>query len=145
MSWKEFKRGTYPLGEPPKKEEAKPLRDEPVERPDGRSARKTQRQKQFNPRVRPYFLERFAQAQAFEQKRAGEKITQSYFLELLLSMYERGQGEDMRPFGLSEAAFEAASAIAQHMGWPLSVVIEDAIAARYKYFNFANEGEAKKG
>ena len=97
----------------------------------------------FNPRVRPDFLDRFARAQATEEERAGEKITQAYFLELLLSIYERAQGEELRPFGLSEPAFEAASAIAKHMGWSLSVVIEDAIAARYKQFNFAKEAETK--
>ncbi len=67
-----------------------------------------------------------------------------YFMgSLLLSIYERAQGEEFRPFGLSEPAFEAAQAIADHMGWPLSTVIEDAIAARYKHFNFAKEAESK--
>jgi hypothetical protein len=142
MSWDDFKRGNYPLGEPPKKDEEKA--NGPIRRPDGRTARKTERQKQFNPRVRPYFLERFAKAQALEEKRAGEKITQSYFLELLLSMYERGQGTELRPFGLSQSAYEAAQAIAGRMEWPLSAVMEDALAARYKHFNFAAKSDKKR-
>ncbi len=144
MSWDSMKRGQkFVLPEPPKRDDAKLPLNRPVSRPDGRTARKTGRTKQFNPRVRPDFLDRFAKAQAFEEERAGEKITQAYFLELLLSIYERAQGEELRPFGLSEPAFEAASAIAQHMGWSLSVVIEDAIAARYKHFNFAKEPETQ--
>lgn len=61
--------------------------------------------KQFNPRVRPDFLERFARAQAFEEELTGEKITQAYFLELLLSIYARAQGGELGPLGLSEPAF----------------------------------------
>ncbi|MGO9546801.1 MAG: hypothetical protein ACLPPF_18640 [Rhodomicrobium sp.] len=144
MSWDSMKRRQgYVLPEPPKKDDAKLPLDRPKKRPDGRVARKTDREKQFNPRVSQIFLERFAKAKATEQERAGENITQAYFLDLLLSIYERAQGEGLRPFGLSEPAFEAASAIAEHMGWPLSVVIEDAIAARYKHFNFAKDAETK--
>ena len=132
------------LPQPPKRDDTNVNLNRPVSRPDGRTARATGRTKQFNPRVRPDFLDRFARAQATEEERAGEKITQAYFLELLLSIYERAQGEEFRPFGLSEPAFEAASAIAGHMGWSLSVVIEDAIAARYKQFNFAKEAEPKR-
>lgn len=133
---------TSTLPEPPKPAITSVRGDGPVERPDGRSVRKTGRTKQFNPRVRPEFLERFAKAQAFEEDRAGEKITQAYFLELLLSVYERVQGEDIKPFGLSDPAFQAAQTIAGHMGWSLSVVIEDAIAARYKQFSIAKKAKA---
>lgn len=143
MSWNDFQKGQgFPLTEPPKKEEAKPLNG-PVRRPDPRTARKTDR-KQFNPRVSETFLERFRDAKEAEQERAGESIKQAYFLELLLSMYERAHGGELRPFGLSEPAFEAAQAIADHMGWSLSVVIEDAIAARYKQFSIAKEPETTK-
>lgn len=137
-------RGRGNLPEPPRADTSTVRLDRPISRPDGRTARKTDRQKQFNPRVGPVFLERFADAKAAEQERAGESITQAYFLELLLSMYERAHGGELRPFGLSEPAFEAAQAIADHMGWSLSVVIEDAIAARFKQFSIAKEPETAK-
>jgi hypothetical protein len=104
---------------------------------DGRKAKATGRTKQFNPRVRPEFLERFQEAQAREEERAGEKITQAYFLELLLANYERSMGDAVNPFGLSEAALKGADLIADKMGWPLSQVVEDAIAARCRDFNIA--------
>jgi hypothetical protein len=98
--------------------------------------------KQFNPRVTPQFMERFAEAKAKEASRLGEDITQAYFLELLLATYERAHGhETVRPFGLSEPAFDAAKAIADHMGWSLSAVIEDAIAARFQRFSIANPAD----
>ena len=117
----------------------------PVQRPDnGRKARKTGRTKQFNPRVTPQFMERFSEAKAEEASRLGEDITQPYFLELLLATYERAHGhKEVRPFGLSEPAFDAAKAIADHMGWSLSAVIEDAIAARFQRFSIANPAETK--
>lgn len=138
MSRDEIK-SMHELPQPRKPKEASPAYTGPVKRPDGREARKTDRQKQFNPRVNERFLERFADAKAAEQARTGENLTQAYFLDLLLSMHERAHGGELRPFGLSEPAFEAAQAIADHMGWSLSVVIEDAIAARYKQFNFASK------
>ncbi len=144
MSWDDFKRGQgSPLSEPPKKEEVKRLNG-PVRRPDGREKRATGRTQQFNPRVSENFIEQFNMARKAEEKRTGEKITQGYMLELLLSIYQRAQGEELRPFGLSAHAYEGAQAIADHMGWPLSVVLEDAIAARYKQFNFAKEAETTK-
>jgi len=88
MSWDRLKQGRGQLPEPPRADTSTVRLDRPVSRPDGRTARATGRTKQFNPRVRPEFLERFARAQAFEEERAGEKITQAYFLELLLSIYE---------------------------------------------------------
>ena len=116
----------------------------PVKRPDGREARKTGRTKQFNPRVTPQFMERFAEAKAEEASRLGEEIAQAYFLELLLATYERARGhEAVRPFGLSEPAYDAARAIADHMGWSLSAVIEDAIAARYKQFSIEKPAETR--
>ena len=60
-----------------------------------------------------------------------------YFLELLLTNYERAHGAGMNPFGLSEAAMKGAELIADRMVWPLSQVIEDAIAARLRDFNLA--------
>lgn len=140
MSWDDFKRGQgSPLTEPPKKDEAKPLNG-PVRRPDGRTTRKTHRTQQFNPRVTENFIEQFGVARAALEEQAGEKITQGYMLELLLATYQRAQGEEPLPFGLSAHAHEAAQAIAEHMGWSLSVVLEDAIAARYKQFDFSNKG-----
>jgi hypothetical protein len=117
----------------------------PVQTPDnGRKARKTGRTKQFNPRVTPQFMERFAEAKAEEASRLGEEIAQAYFLELLLATYERARGhEAVRPFGLSEPAYDAAKAIADHMGWSISAVIEDAIAARYKQFSIPKPAETK--
>jgi hypothetical protein len=144
MSFDKLKAQTKSLPEPPRAENSTVRLDRPVSRPDGRTARATGRTKQFNPRVRPEFLERLALAQAREEERAGEKITQAYFLELLLVAYERSRGEAIRPFGLSEPAFQAAQAIAGHMGWSLSVVIEDAIAGRYRQFSLANEPKARK-
>ena len=117
----------------------------PVKRLDGREARKTGRTKQFNPRVTPQFMERFAEAKAEEASRLGEEIAQAYFLELLLATYERAHGhEAVRPFGLSEPAYDAAKAIADHMGWSLSAVIEDAIAARYKQFSIEKPAETRR-
>jgi len=135
---------TSTLPEPPQLASTSVRGNGPVRREGGkgREARNTGRTKQFNPRVRPEFLERFAKAQAFEEERAGEKITQAYFLELLLSVYERAQGQGINPFGLSDPAFKAAQAIAEHMGWPLSVVIEDAIAGRYKNFSIDPKSKA---
>ena len=120
---------------------APPNNNGPIWRPDnGRKARKTGRTKQFNPRVTPQFMERFAEAKAEEASRLGEEIAQAYFLELLLATYERARGhEAVKPFGLSEPAYDAAKAIAEHMGWSLSAVIEDAIAARYKQFSIAKK------
>jgi len=42
-----------------------------------------------------------------------------------------------------EPAYDAAKAIAEHMGWSLSAVIEDAIAARYKQFSIPKPAETK--
>ncbi len=106
----------HELPQPPKIDEAKPAYTGPIRRLDGREKRKTDRQKQFNPRVSQGFLDRFADAKEAEQKRAGQELTQAYFLDLLLSMYERAHGGEMRPFGLSEPAFEAAQAIAGSHG-----------------------------
>ncbi len=142
MSWEALKRGQGgQLPEPPKPGNSTMRLDRQVGHTDGRSARATGRTKQFNPRVRPEFLERFAQAQALEEERAGEKITQAYFLELLLANHERSAGAVVNPFGLSEAAMKGAELIAERMGWPLSQVIEDAIAARCRDFNIT---EGKK-
>jgi hypothetical protein len=116
----------------------------PIRRYDGRTTRKTDRDRQFNPRVSSVWMDRFGAAKEAEEERVGDKITQAYFLDLLLSLYERAQGSELRPFGLSEPAFEAAQAIADHMDWSLSAVLEDAIAARYKQFHFANEAEVKR-
>jgi hypothetical protein len=127
----------FQLPQTPKPEETTVELKGAVRRYDGRTLRKSDRQRQFNPRVSERFLEDFAKAKDAEQERAGGTITQAYFLEFLLSLYLRAQGEEPRPFGLSETAYEAAQAIAGHMGWTLSAVIEDAIAARYKQFNFA--------
>jgi len=138
MSWDRLKQGQGPqLPEPPKPGNSTVRLDRRVGHVDGRTARATGRTKQFNPRVRPEFLERFAQAQSGEEERAGEKITQAYFLELLLANYERSTGADVNPFGLSEAALKGAELVAERMGWPLSQVIEDAIAARCRDFNIA--------
>ncbi len=138
MNWDRLKRGQGPqLPEPPKAESSTVRLDRHAGHIDGRTARATGRTKQFNPRVRPEFLERFARAQAKEEDRAGEKITQAYFLELLLANHERSTGADVNPFGLSEAALKGAELIAKRMGWPLSQVIEDAIAARCRDFNIA--------
>ena len=116
----------------------------PVKREDGRTKRTTGRTKQFNPRVTPQFMERFAEAKEEEASRLGEEIAQAYFLELLLATYERAHGhEEVRPFGLSEPAYDAAKAIAEHMGWSLSAVIEDAIAARYKQFSIEKPAETR--
>ena len=144
MSWDEIKRDqTFTMPEPNQKPSPPPPPG-PVRRPDGRTVRKTGRTKQFNPRVTPEFMERFAEARAEEGTRLGEEITQAHFLELLLATYQRARGQpEIRPFGLSEPAFEAARAIAGHMDWPLSAVIEDAIAARYKQFSIAKPPETK--
>jgi hypothetical protein len=146
MSFDRIKRDeTFTLPEPSRKEKAAPNLNRPIVRPDGRAARKTGRTKQFNPRVTPQFMERFAEAKAEEASRLGEEIAQAYFLELLLATYERARGhEAVRPFGLSEPAYDAAKAIAEHMGWPLSAVIEDAIAARYKQFSIEKPAETKR-
>ena len=89
-------------------------------------------------------MDRFARAQAIEEERAGEKVTQGYLLELLLVSYERGQEQELHPFGLSDAAYQAAQAIAAHNGWSLSAVIEDALLARAKHFNLSAAPDAKK-
>jgi hypothetical protein len=143
MSFDRIKRDeTFTLPEPSRKEKAAPNLNRPIVRPDGRAARKTGRTKQFNPRVTPQFMERFSEAKAAEASRLGEDITQAYFLELLLATYERAHGhKEVRPFGLSEPAFDAAKAIADHMGWSLSAVIKDAIAARFQRFSIANPAD----
>lgn len=144
MKWDKVKQSRSSMPEPPPAEGNTMRLDRPVARPDGRTLRATGRTKQFNPRVRPEFMDRFARAQAKEEERAGEKITQGYFLELLLVDYERAQGAEVHPFGLSDAAYRAAQAIAEHNGWPLSAVLEDALLARAKHFNLLTEPEGKK-
>ena len=89
-------------------------------------------------------MERFARAQTKEEERAGEKITQGYFLELLLVDHERAEGQELHPFGLSDAAYRAAQAIAGHNGWPLSAVIEDALLSRAKHFSLPTGLDKKK-
>ncbi|MFY9639543.1 MAG: hypothetical protein WCD20_04825 [Rhodomicrobium sp.] len=135
MSWDGVKKGAgagFP--EPPK---AADSTLQVVSRPDGRTARATGRTKQFNPKVRPQFMERFAEAQAREEEELGERVTQAYFLELLLARYEKDHGKSVGPFGLSEAALAGAEAIAEKMKWDLSQVVEDAIAARCRELDLA--------
>jgi hypothetical protein len=135
---------TFTSLEPSRKEKAAPNLNRPTDRPDGRTKRKAGRTKQFNPRVTPEYMERFTNAKAEEVSRLGEDITQAYFLELLLATFERAGGkEDIKPFGLPEPAFDAAKAIAEHMGWSLSAVIEDAIAAQFRRFSIANPAKTK--
>jgi len=68
-----------------------------------------------------------------------------YFLELLLATYKRSSGAGVNPFGLSEAALKGAEMIAERMGWPLSQVVEDAIAARCRDFNIAKGKKSGMG
>lgn len=134
------------LPETPKPEHSTVRLDKRRDEDDGRKARKTGRTKQFNPRVTPEFLGQFAVAQAKEEERVGEKITQAHFLEILLANHARSTGEEVKPFGLSEAAMKGAQLIADRMGWPLSQVVEDAIAARCRDFNLAKgRREASEG
>ena len=77
MSWDGVKKGAGAgLPEPPK---AADLTLQVVSRPDGRTARATGRTKQFNPKVRPQFMERFAEAQAREEEELGERVTSGLF------------------------------------------------------------------
>jgi hypothetical protein len=105
MSWLKPKLAERPqLPEPPV-----PQRAEVRRYPDGRTARKTGRTKQFNPRVRPDFLDRFARIREAMEEQTGETITQAYMLELLIATYERAAGGQVNPFGLSEEAMKGPS------------------------------------
>ena len=97
---------------------------------DGRSARRTNRIIQFNTKVRPEFLDSFDAAISEEANRLQLPISRPYFLELLLAAWQRERGKPMAPFGLSGPTLVAAEAIAKKMGWDISDVIIDAIAAR---------------
>jgi hypothetical protein len=126
-----FKTDTVsPLGQGPAPDDPAVTHDRDAGGGDRRKARATGRTRQFNPKVRPAFLQRFSHAREREEKALGEAVTQAYFLELLLARHERGQGSPIAPFGLSEAALAGAQAIADKMKWDLSQAVEDAIAAR---------------
>jgi hypothetical protein len=146
MSWDDLKKGAgAAFPEPPKAEGSTLKLDRRLGVYDGRKARATGRTKQFNPKVRPEFMERFAEAQAREEEELGERVTQAYFLELLLARYEKDHDKSVAPFGLSEAALVGAEAIADKMKWDLSLVVEDAIAARCRELGLIKSGRKKSG
>ncbi len=137
MNWDRIKQAARPsLTEPPKPEEKKARLNRHGE-VDGRVARKGNRNRQFNPRVRDAFFVQFQSLQDELQEQSEEKVTQAYVLELLLATYRRAAGREVNPFGLSDAAMRGAELIAERLGWPLSQVLEDAIAARCRDFNIA--------
>ncbi len=144
MSWDTIKKGAGPaFPEPPRAGNSTLKLDRQVGTYDGRKARATGRTKQFNPKVRPEFMERFAEAQAREEEELGERVTQAYFLELLLARYEKDHSKTVAPFGLSEAALKGAEAIADKMKWELSMAVEDAIAARCRELGLIKSGRKK--
>ena len=126
--YSELKKGARTLPSPPKAKESKLDLNRRDGDYDGRRARNTGRSSQFNPKVRPEFLERFKEAQAREEEELGERVTQAYFLELLLARYEKGHGINIVPFGLTEAAFAGAKKICDATGQDMSAVVETAIA-----------------
>ena len=64
-------------------------------------------QRQLTPSSAQELLERFKEAQAREEEELGERVTEAYFLELLLARYEKGRRINIVPFGLSEAPLPA--------------------------------------
>jgi hypothetical protein len=126
--YRQLKKAARALPLPPKAKESELSLDSSIGKYDGRKARNTGRTSQFNPKVRPEFLERFRAAQAQEEEESGEKMTQAYFLDLLLARYEKDHGISIVPFGLSEATFAGVRAISQATGQEAGVVIETAIA-----------------
>ncbi|MFZ0569090.1 MAG: hypothetical protein WAM63_01145, partial [Rhodomicrobium sp.] len=79
MSWDDVKKGVEAgFPEPPKAEGSTLKLDRRLGVYDGRKAQATGRTKQFNPKVRPEFMERFAEAQAREEEELGERVTQAY-------------------------------------------------------------------
>jgi hypothetical protein len=133
VSWDTVKkRVPVEFPEPPKEGNSTLKLDRRIGLYDGRKARATGRTKQFNPKVRPEFMERFAEARAREEEVLGEQVTQAYFLELLLARYEKDHDSSVAPFGLSESALAGAKAIAEKLGWTLGDAVEDAIYARCK-------------
>ncbi len=126
--YSELKKGARTLPPPPKPKESQLDLDSELGKYDGRKARNTGRSSQFNPKVRPEFMERFKEAQAREEEELGERVTQAYFLELLLARYEKDHGITVVPFGLTEAAFAGANAICNATGQDVSTVVETAIA-----------------
>ena len=116
------------LPEPPKVNEATfDIRKDKV---DGRARRRTGRDAQFNTRVRTEFIEKFDAAMAEECERLGMPFSRPYFLELLLTSWNKNKGNEVTPFGLSKVSLEGALAIADQMGWELEQVLEDALVAR---------------
>ena len=145
MNWDTLK--TKPVSnmpEPPRPETSTVRLDRPVGHVDGRKARATGRTKQFNPRVRPEFLDQFNRARALEQDRSGEPMSQAQFLEELLANYQRSVGLEVKPFGLSDITYQGAMQIAERLGWPLGRVLEDAIAARLRDLNLAQSKEPRR-
>ena len=106
---------------------------------DGRQARATYKERQFNPRVSDQFKAEFNALQVDLQAQTGKKVTQSYVLEFLMATYKQSQGGEVNPFGLSDEAMEAAMQIAEHNNWSLAVAVEDAITARFKHFNLLRD------
>jgi len=111
---------------------------------DGRSARRTHRIIQFNTKVRPEFLDSFDAAMSEEANRLQLPISRPYFLELLLTSWQREKGKAIAPFGLSGPTLAAAEAIAKKMGWDISDVIVDALAARCRDLGLT-EGKSRTG
>jgi hypothetical protein len=110
---------------------------------DGRQARATYKERQFNPRVRDQFIADFKGLQEELQAQSEEKVTQAYVLELLMATYQQSVGREVNPFGLSDEALEGAMQIAEHNNWTLAVVLEDAISARCKHFNLLRSSGSK--
>lgn len=109
---------------------------------DGRQARATYKERQFNLRVRDQFKADFRDLQDELQAKSEEKVTQAYVLELLMATYKQSVGREVNPFGLSDEAMEGAMQIAEHNGWTLAVVLEDAISARCKHFKLLKDSGA---
>src|SRR5262249_52658576 len=102
MSGWSLTKGGKDLPAPPEESAKANALDHPIGRVDGRSARATGRNAQFNPRVHPNFIEGFREALAEEETRAGKPVTQGYLLEMMLATwrYERAQGRPMKLPGL---------------------------------------------
>jgi hypothetical protein len=112
----------------------KPIRKTVKGEDDGRSLRRTDRKRQFNPRVTEKCLEAFDEVQAYLEGTEGRKVTQAYVMEVVVADFKRSKGHHVNPFGLSAEAMKAAERIAEHNGWELSEALEDALSARLQHF-----------
>lgn len=103
----------------------------PAAKVDGRRKPKV-RTTQFNTKVSPEWLARFQARLDAEADRRAElgvagRFSRPDFLQLLLGYFEKGEGLEMSPFGLSSVSDKAVDLLAEHWKLPKDKAIENAL------------------